>query len=72
MIYPAIVYRREPGSKTYADNFPYNFTNQYEVTLITRDPDDNIFAQLNAMPLSRHERFFVADNLNHDVFTIYF
>lgn len=72
MVYPAIVYRREPGSQTYANNGPYNFTAKYDVTLITRNPDDDIFRKLSNTWLSRHDRFFVADNLNHDVFTIYF
>jgi hypothetical protein len=72
MIYPAIVYRRAPGSQTYADNAPYNFTQKYDVTLITRNPDDSIYQALRRIWLSRHERFFVADNLNHDAFSIYF
>jgi hypothetical protein len=72
MEYPCIVYRREPGSTTYADNIPYSFEQQYEVTLITRDPDDPRHLQLAALRKSRHARHFVVDNLNHDAFTIYF
>lgn len=72
MEYPAIVYRRDPADTKHADNKPYNVTKQYEVTLITRDPDDTIWGPLSALPTARHDRFFVADNLNHDVFNIYY
>lgn len=72
MVYPAIVYRRDPADTKYADNKPYTVTKQYEVTVISRDPDSDICDKVAAFPLTRHDRFFVADNLNHDVFTIYF
>lgn len=72
MIYPAIVYRRDPGSTKFANNLPYSYEQQYELTLIARDPDEAAFAQIRSLAKTRHDRFFVADNLNHDVFTIYF
>lgn len=72
MVYPAIVYRRDPGDTKFANNTPYDYIQQYEVTLISRDPDDAIFGNLVALPMTTHARNFVADNLNHDVFSIYF
>ena len=72
MQYPAIVYRRDPADTKHANNLPYRITQQYEVTLIARDPDSNLRDKLAALPTSQHARFFVADNLNHDVFSIYF
>lgn len=70
--YPAIVYRRAPGNTQFANNKPYSFTQQYELTLIARNPDEVIFAALRQTPRTTHDVFFVADNLNHDVFTTYF
>lgn len=72
MQYPAIVYSRGRADQAYADNSPYKFVQQYDLTLISRDPDEIRFTKLRELPLCRHERFYVADNLNHDVFTIYF
>jgi hypothetical protein len=72
MSYPAIVYRRDPMDTRHADNMPYVITRQYEVTLITENPDSSLVDQLAAFPTARHDRFFVADNLNHDAFSIYY
>lgn len=73
IVYPAIVYRRSPGDHQYADNKLYAYKQQYEVTFISRDPDtDAIKMQILAIPYSKHDVFFVADDLNHDVFSIYF
>jgi hypothetical protein len=72
MQYPAIVYERDAADTMHADNVAYRFTKKYELKLISRNPDESIFEALAAMPMCRHERFFVADNLNHDVFTLYF
>jgi len=72
MEYPCIVYRRDPGTTKFANNRPYSYEQQYEVQLIARSPEISLFDKLVALPKSSHARFFVADNLNHDVFSIYF
>lgn len=72
MSYPAIVYERGRANTKFADNKPYDITKQYSLTLISRNPDESIFEALAALPMCAHERFFVVDNLNHDVFNIYF
>lgn len=72
MVYPCIVYQRDPGSTKFANNKPYNFEQQYQVSLISRSPDESVKEKLAALPKSSHSRFYVADNLNHDVFSIYF
>lgn len=72
MVYPCIVYQRDPGNSKFANNKPYAFHQLYEVKLISRSPEPALFDELVALPQSIHARFFVADNLNHDVFSIYF
>lgn len=72
MNYPAIVYERDRADSRFADDKPYTVTRQYSVKLIAKNPDDAIFEALAALPMCAHERFFVVDNLNHDVFNIYF
>lgn len=72
MAYPAIVYHRDTGSTSFANNKPYSYEQRYEMTLISRDPDEVLHAAIRALPKTSHARFYVADNLNHDVFSIYF
>lgn len=73
MTHPCIVYRRSPGSHEHADNKLYHYTQQYELTLISRDPDTNTARmQLLALSMCKHDVSFAAENLNHDVFSIYF
>src|ERR1043165_79901 len=72
MNYPAIVYERRRAESYYANNQPYCVVKQYQVTIISRSPDDVLYDAVANLPMSTHERFYVADNLNHDVFSIYF
>lgn len=72
MTYPAVVYERNRADTKYADGKPYTVTKQYSLKLICRNPDETIFEALAALPMCGHERFYVVDNLNHDVFNIYF
>lgn len=72
MEYPAIKYERARADTAFADNAPYRFTKQYQLILISRNPDQSALDAIAALPMCTHERFYVADNLNHDVFNIYF
>lgn len=72
MEYPAIVYERDTSKTMFADNAPYKFDLKYQMTLISRNPEETILKALAALPMCLHERFYVSDNLNHDVFVIYF
>ena len=70
--YPCIVYKRSRIESEFADNEPYGHQKRYTVTVISRDPDNAVVDQIAALPKCSHDRFFTADNLNHDVFTLYF
>ena len=72
MSYPCIVYERSTIQSEHADNFPYLNTKRYEVTVIDRTPDSEIPDKVMMLPLCSHDRFFAVDNLNHDVFTLFF
>lgn len=72
MLYPAIVYELDRADTKFADDRPYSITKQYSVQLISENPDESIFDALAAIPMCAHERHFVANNLNHDVFNVYF
>lgn len=72
ILYPAIVYEMSRADTKFADDLPFRVTKQYSVQLISEDPDESIFDALAALPMCAHERHFVAENLNHEVFNIYF
>lgn len=72
MSYPAIVYSRDNISRINANNLPYSFYHRYSVTVIDRNPDSYIVEEVAKLPCCIHERHYTADNLNHDVFSLYY
>lgn len=72
MTYPAIVYQRAAANTKHADNQPYNVTDQYEITVIDRDPDSKIHRMVASLSSSRHTRSFIFEGLNHDVYNLFF
>jgi hypothetical protein len=72
MSYPCIVYRRDKAETEFAGNNPYRYTKRYQVMVIDRDPDSVVHDKIAALPMCLFDRFYVADNLNHDVFNIFF
>jgi len=72
MTYPCIVYEPNPADTTFADNHPFSVTDSYQVTVIDEDPDSPIPKQVRLLPMTRHNRSYAAEQLNHTVFTIFF
>lgn len=72
MEYPCIVYQRDFAETSFADNNPYRNMKRYQVTVIDTDPDSAIPDKVASLPMCVFQRFFAADNLNHDVFNIFF
>lgn len=72
MVYPCIVYKRDYSQTIYADNNPYHNRKRYLVTVIDRDPDSPIPDKVAKLPLCVFDRFYTADQLNHDVFKLFF
>lgn len=70
--YPAIVYSREPTENRYANNGVYIQSVRYSVTVIDKNPDSEIVPKISLLPMCRHDRHFKSNNLNHDVFTLYY
>lgn len=72
MEYPCIVYQLDDVDTKFAGNAPYSRTKRYQVTHISRNPDSDVPDKIAALPMSTFSRFFVADNLNHTVYSLYF
>lgn len=72
MKYPAIVYSRERINNKFADNKAWKQDCSYQVIVIDKDPDSEIVYKVSQIPMCRHDRHYTSNNLNHDVFTLYF
>lgn len=72
MNYPAIVYSLSNIQKSSADNIAYVKRIAYELTVIDRDPDNNIVDKVSNLPNCRFDRPFVSEGLYHYVFTLYY
>lgn len=72
MKYPCIVYKRDNARTEHADNKPYKNRIRYQIMYIDPNPDSVIPDKLSALPLCSFDRFYTADNLNHDVYTLFF
>jgi hypothetical protein len=71
--YPCIIYSRTAGDADHADNQMYRYRQQYQVIIVTADPDDDLFERiLWHFPMSRPERHYSASNLHHDVISLYY
>lgn len=72
MALQAIVYNRWNMATDFADNVPYRQVTRYRVTVIDPDPDSLIPKKVGALPMSTMVRHLVVQNLNHDIFDVYF
>lgn len=72
MIYPAIRYSKKNIMSNYADNIKYSMRNCYELIVIAKLPDNPVIMKLLELPYCTFDRHYIADNLNHDVLTIYY
>lgn len=71
--YDAIIYKRSTPSVIHADNKSYLFTQAYEVTTVTLDPDTDLMEKIiTHFSTVRPGRHYVSDNLNHDTCTVYY
>lgn len=72
MEYPAIVYEHDKTATVFAGNLPYGHTKGYQVTVIDRVSDSKIPDRVAALPRCSFSRAYVANNLHHSVFNLYF
>lgn len=71
--YPCFVYSLSSDYDRFADDRSYMFYEGYDVTAISKDPDQTFKEELKEK--FRHctwNRSFISDNLNHNVYKIYY
>ena len=70
--YPAIVYSKSDIKNRFASDEVYNQSNHYTLTVIDLVPDSKVLDKISKLPKVKFDRHFTSDNLNHDVFSIYY
>lgn len=72
MRYPAIRYNKSNLLTRHANDSIYSKLTRYEVIVISQTPDHPVLESLLELPYCAYDRHYVSDNLNHDVFTLYY
>lgn len=72
MQYPAIRYSKKKIESVHANDSKYLMRDCYELIVISRTPDHPVIKKLLALPYCSYDRRYIADNLYHDVLTIYY
>lgn len=72
MNYPCIVYSRNSVKSEFANNSTYTSKKSYTVIVMDKNPDSKIPDKIEALPYCSFDRHYTADNLNHDVFTLFY
>ena len=71
MEYPCIRYSRSKPGVRHASNIKYVNKDCYEIIVIDKRPDNGVIQKILDLPYTSFDRHYVANNLNHDVITIY-
>ncbi len=72
MNYPAIAYGLDKITSTYANDGVYLSQRGYSVTVIDSDPDSLLVKKVAALPACKFDRHYEKDNLNYDVFILFY
>lgn len=72
MKYPAIRYSKSDIQSRFANDSTYSNKKCYQLVVIDRKPDNPVIDKLLALPYCSYDRYYAADNLNHDVLTLYY
>lgn len=72
LTYPCIIYKRDNLNDRKADNRTYVRHDEYQITYITRDPDDMAWHEIADLELCSLTNTAISDNLYHYYYRIYF
>lgn len=72
MDFPCIIYRKNDVDMFHANNFPYKDCVRYQLIVVDPDPDSVLNDKIRSLPMCAYDRSYTADELNHDVYNLYF
>lgn len=70
--YPAIKFSKSRIDTLKANDSTYAKHKRYEIIVIDKKPDNPVIDKLLDLPYCSYDRNYKADNLNHDVLTLYY
>lgn len=71
--YPCIIYKRSfIERRIFANDKPYQNRVRYEVIVVDKNPDSNILDKVSSLPMCIFQRHYTSDNLNHDIYDLYY
>jgi hypothetical protein len=70
--YPAIIYSRANIDNKFANNKIYWQANEYQIIIVTDDPDSELVEKMSQFQTARFERHYASSGLNHDVFKLFY
>lgn len=73
LVYPCVIYSLSAGDMKRADNSVYMYTDRFELIFIYKQYNSEIITKvLRAFPMCSVSRVYIADNLYHYVFNLYY
>lgn len=72
MKYPAILYKKDKIDYDIADDTKYIKKVRYELIIISKRPDDPVIDKILELRYATYDRLYIADNLYHDVISLYY
>ena len=73
LAYPCVIYNLAVGDVKRADDSVYSYTNRFELMFIYRKPNVEIVEKvMRAFPMCSVSRIYIADNLYHYAFNLYY
>ena len=70
--FPCIIYKLDNLNVVFADNGAYRIMDEYHVTYVTRDPDDENIRKIATLPLCKMTGTASPENLHHSYYTLYY
>ena len=73
LAYPCVIYNLAAGDIKRADDSVYSYTNRFELIFIYKKPNMEIVEKvMRAFPMCSVSRIYIADNLYHYAFNLYY
>lgn len=73
LAYPCVIYNLAAGDIKRADDSVYSYTNRFELMFIYKKPNMEIVEKvMRAFPMCSVSRIYIADNLYHYAFNLYY
>lgn len=73
LTYPCVIYNLLAGDVKRADNTVYTYTNRFELIFIYKQPNMEIVEEvMKTFPMCSISRIYIADNLYHYAFNLYY